>query len=184
MNGLPFLGKLVYVLVQVQIPNGTFLTKPNLSTPGQVTLQCNINNSLLTIVLQLYSSYPYLSGENLTPNLAFTSYVLINLLTEPLYTLPTILSNLVNAIVATRRLSKFFTQAEIEAKYKTLSNVDGERVPAVAFQNGNRYKVSFIRTFWEKLRLLQQKSLRSYSTHIKTHNKLSNYLNIFYVSFM
>ena len=88
---------------------------------------------------QVFSTYPFLTGSDLTPNVVFTTYILISQLHQPLVELPKVLSSLANAIVATRRLTHFFTQPEIETKNKD-SEQEEKGVPKVTFPRGN-YKV-------------------------------------------
>ena len=86
------------------------------NTDSNTTSNTNSNVLLFHILSQIFGTYPFLNGENLTPNVAFVSFVLLNLIVDPLYNLPVVLSNLVNAIVSTRRLQTFFLAPEIGQK--------------------------------------------------------------------
>ncbi|XP_072025399.1 ATP-binding cassette sub-family C member 9-like [Amphiura filiformis] len=81
---------------------------------GFTVILCFALPVALNIVI--FGTYPSLSGKDLTSSVAFTTFVLINLLVDPLYQMPAVLSNLVNAVVATKRLQKFFLVPEIDKK--------------------------------------------------------------------
>ncbi|XP_072018399.1 ATP-binding cassette sub-family C member 9-like [Amphiura filiformis] len=101
-----------------------------------------IGTSIITLVI--FAIYPYLTGNNITPSLMFTVNALVHLLAYPLFKFPTALSNLVNAVVATRRLTKFFTHSEIETAGKTSSQSEEGSNTGQAFQHGsNRKRLKF-----------------------------------------
>ncbi|XP_072025842.1 ATP-binding cassette sub-family C member 9-like [Amphiura filiformis] len=105
---------------------------------GNIIAICFTGTGIITLVL--FATYPYITGNDITPSLAFTVIVLVNLLVDPLYQFPTVLSTLVNAVVATRRLTKFFTHSEIETSADTTSQSEESSSLRVAFQNGSTSK--------------------------------------------
>ncbi|XP_072050893.1 ATP-binding cassette sub-family C member 9-like [Amphiura filiformis] len=86
-----------------------------------VTVAYTVGNS---IPLVLYATYPYLTGNNITASLAFTVLILCYFVYDPLFNFPNILSTLVNATVATRRLTKFFTHSEKETETEIGGHID------------------------------------------------------------
>ena len=72
----------------------------------------------LFIGMQVFVSYPYITGKALEPNTTFAALALINLLIEPMYFVPMINSLLVNAFVGVRRLQAFFLAPEIERSHE------------------------------------------------------------------
>ena len=97
---------------------------------------------------QVFSTYPFLTGSDLTPNVLFTTYILISQLHNPLVELPKALSSLANAMVATKRLAHFFTLPEIETRNKR-SREEENGVPKVRFPHGS-YKVKwFFNNLWK-----------------------------------
>ncbi|XP_071806257.1 ATP-binding cassette sub-family C member 9-like [Asterias amurensis] len=68
----------------------------------------------LTVTLLTFGTYPALSGEDLTPDKSFSAMALFNLMTGPLFMLPMITTHLVNGIISTARLQRFFMAQEVE----------------------------------------------------------------------
>ena len=89
-------------------------------------------------ISQIFGTYPVLSGKDLTPNVAFVTFVLLNLIVDPLYQLPVVLSNLVNAIVSTRRLQTFFLVPEIGQRASEDTTTDGDHKEILIIQPSRR----------------------------------------------
>ncbi|XP_033647488.1 ATP-binding cassette sub-family C member 9-like [Asterias rubens] len=68
----------------------------------------------LVVTLVTFGTYSPISGEALTPDKAFASLALFNLLAIPLFMLPLVTAQLVNGIISTRRLQRFFMAQEVE----------------------------------------------------------------------
>ena len=66
---------------------------------------------------QVFVSFPYLTGQPLTPASTFAALSLMNLLMEPMYFVPMVASLLVNAFVGVSRLENFFMAPETERDY-------------------------------------------------------------------
>ncbi len=73
----------------------------------------------MTLILKVFISYPYLTGEPLQPNSTFAALSFMNLLIEPMYFVPIVTSLLVNGLIAVRRLEKFL-------KAPAAENSDGQ----------------------------------------------------------
>ncbi|XP_071498097.1 ATP-binding cassette sub-family C member 9-like [Diadema antillarum] len=82
-------------------------------------------NSGTPIVANLlaFSTYTAITGEVLSPDVAFTALALLNALTDPMFILPFVINLFVNAHVSTKRLSFFLSGPEIESKDDDEENV-------------------------------------------------------------
>ena len=66
------------------------------------------------VFLQSFGTYTLIEGKDLTPDVAFSSLALFNLLGAPLFLFPITLFFFVNGIVSTRRLQTFLAAPEVE----------------------------------------------------------------------
>ena len=75
----------------------------------------NLNLFAITIIstIQAFTIYPSISGKVLLPDVAFSALALFNTLMIPMWSLPLTISNMVNAIVSTRRLTAFLMAPEV-----------------------------------------------------------------------
>ncbi|XP_022105344.1 ATP-binding cassette sub-family C member 9-like [Acanthaster planci] len=76
-----------------------------------------VSSSPLVVTLLTFGTYTTFTGELLTPEKAFSALALFNQLSAPLFILPLVTATLVNGIISTRRLQKFFIAQEIERSW-------------------------------------------------------------------
>ncbi|XP_022105345.1 ATP-binding cassette sub-family C member 9-like [Acanthaster planci] len=73
-----------------------------------------VSSSPLVVTLLTFGTYTVFSGESLTPEKAFSSLALFNQLSGPLFMLPLVTAALVNGVISTTRLQRFFMAQEVE----------------------------------------------------------------------
>ena len=73
-----------------------------------------LNSSISFILLQSFGTYTLIEGKDLTPDVAFSSLALFNLLGAPMFLFPFTMFLFVNGIVSTRRLQNFLAAPEVE----------------------------------------------------------------------
>ena len=94
-----------------------------------------VSSFFLQISVATFATYS-LTGNNLTPQKAFVSLALFNIIRFPISMLPSIISRLVQSHVSLRRLSNFLQNEELDPKAVNKMRVTDSEI-AVAVNDGS-----------------------------------------------
>ncbi|XP_041459434.1 ATP-binding cassette sub-family C member 9-like isoform X1 [Lytechinus variegatus] len=109
-----------------------------------------INIGIPTMVnLVSFSTYTALTGEPLSPDIAFSSLYLFNSLIDPMFIFPYVISLGVNSHISTKRIKFFLVAPEIEGKASL--EQDSDRQHEVLFDSGSKKSNGFLSSAEEEL---------------------------------
>nr|XP_006820254.1 PREDICTED: ATP-binding cassette sub-family C member 9-like [Saccoglossus kowalevskii] len=96
------------------------------------------------IALTMFAVYSQLDTEPLTPDVVFTTLVLINFLSQPLFVMPSFAKYTIDMVAATKRLAHFLSVDEIEGNAEHRSIVDGRMDSGCLHELTEEYEMNTI----------------------------------------